>query len=68
MVFFEKEESIILPRETLEGRAIRRLIQKAKSKVKLELVQGVYQIPAWLAPAESNEKVVDTPFPRRGSK
>ena len=48
MVLFDSEESVIIPRESIEGKAIRELIKKARRKVKLECDQGVYQLPSWV--------------------
>ena len=48
MVLFDSDESVIIPRESVEGKAIRDLIKKARRKVKLECDQGVYQLPSWV--------------------
>ena len=48
MVLFDSEESVFIPRESVEGKAIRDLIKKARRKVNLECDQGVYQLPSWI--------------------
>jgi len=66
LVAFDQDESCIIPRESPEGIQIRGIIAKARRKVTLELEQGVYQIPAWVAPPdEKKEKKADAPFARQ---
>ena len=62
-VAFDQDESVIIPRDTEEGKAIREIIKKARRKVCLELEQGVYQIPAWIVERTSEDKA---PFQRQG--
>ena len=63
LVAFDQGESVIIPRESDEGKAIRDIIKKARRKVCLELEQGVYQIPAWIAETHDDK----APFQRQGS-
>ena len=63
LVAFDQDESVIIPRDSDEGKAIRDIIKKARRKVCLELEQGVYQIPAWIAETPDDK----APFQRQGS-
>ena len=63
---FDQDESVIIPRESPEGQQIRSIIARARRKVTLELEQGVYQIPAWVAPPDDTKaKKNDAPFARQ---
>ena len=63
---FDQDESVIIPRESPEGQQIRSIIARARRKVTLELEQGVYQIPAWVAPPDDTKaKKDETPFTRQ---
>jgi hypothetical protein len=53
LVCFDQDESVIMPRDSEEGKKIREIIGKARRKVVLELEQGVYQIPAWVMPPDA---------------
>ena len=53
LVAFDQDESVIIPRDSEEGVKIREIIARARRKVTLELEQGVYQIPAWVAPPDA---------------
>ena len=53
LVCFDSDESVIIPRDTEDGKKIRDIIAKARRKVTLELEQGVYQIPAWVSPPDA---------------
>jgi len=67
LVCFDQDESVIIPRDTDEGKKIREIIGRARRKVTLELEQGVYQIPAWVAPPDAAVNNVNkTPFARQG--
>ena len=60
LVAFDQDESVIIPRDSPEGKQIRAVIARARRKVTLELEQGVYQIPAWVVPPDEKKK--ETPF------
>ena len=63
LVAFDQDESVIIPRDSEEGMKIREIIARARRKVTLELEQGVYQIPAWVAPPDAeNKKMKKGPF------
>ena len=64
IVAFDQDESIILPRDSREGREIRRLIKAAKLKIRLEEENGVFVMPAWVIPPKRPE----IPFARQGVK
>ena len=73
LLLFDDEESVIINRDSKEGRAIRQLIKKMAStrKVAMECEQGVYHIPTWVIPpadADVPIKRPATPFGRPGSK
>lgn len=65
LVAFDQDESVIIPRESPEGQQIRAIIARARRKVTLELEQGVYQIPAWVAPPDEGKGKKEAPFPRQ---
>ena len=66
LVAFDQDESVIIPRDSDEGKKIREVIAKARRKVTLELEQGVYQIPAWVVPQDADEKEADSKNSRQG--
>ena len=65
LVMFDKDESVIMPRNSAEGEKIVKLIEHATSKVKLELQGGVYHLPAWVEIASKGDDKI--PFARLGS-
>ena len=56
IVCFDQDESVIMPRDSVEGQQMVSLIARARRKVTLELEQGVYQITAWVAPPDEVKK------------
>ena len=68
---FDNDASVIMPRNSPEGRSIRELIKRAKTKVSLEELDGVYVLPAWVGfPDEKHSHEKPQPqnalFQRRG--
>ena len=65
MCLFDKEESVILGRDTEEGRQIRKLIKQARQKIRLHETKGIYTMPAWLLPP--GKEVKGPGFHRQGA-
>ena len=66
VVCFDQAESVIIPRDSDEGKQIVAIIGRARRKVTLELEQGVYQIPAWVAAPDDEKKAAASKNSRQG--
>ena len=64
LLAFDKDESIIIRKDSLEGQAIRRIIKNAQKKIPLDLVGGVYELPVWV----DSDQAEASPFARQGTQ